>query len=57
MIMYFRLSYYPHTLDSFSALLKEAFGKNAKHTVYADFKPLKEEPEPSFYIHVIEKPM
>merc|ERR1712110_1262671 len=53
----FRLSYYPHTLDSFSALLKEAFGKNAKHTVYADFKPLKDEPEPSFYIHVIEKPM
>lgn len=53
----FRLSYYPHTLDSFSGLLKEAFGKNAKHTVYADFKPLKDEPEPSFYIHVIEKLM
>ena len=56
-VWWFRLSYYPHTLDSFSALLKEAFGKNAKHTVYADFKPLKDEPEPSFYIHVIEKPM
>ena len=52
-----RLSYFPHKLDNFTALLKEAFGPRAKHTVYADFKPLHEEPEPSFYIHVIEKPL
>jgi len=53
----FRLSYYPHTLQGFSNLCKEAFGPRAKHTVYADFKPLNVEPEPSFYIHVVEKPL
>lgn len=53
----FRLSYYPHTLKNFTAMLKEAFGANAKHTVFADFKPLAEVQDPSFYIHVIEKPM
>jgi hypothetical protein len=41
----------------FTKLVKEAFGENCKHTVYADFKPLEEEPEPAFYIHVIEKPL
>merc|ERR1711910_42713 len=49
----FRLSYYPHTLNGFSNLCKDAFGPRAKHTVYADFKTLREEPEPSFYIHVV----
>merc|ERR1712058_182890 len=53
----FRLSYYPHTLEGFSNLCKNAFGPRAKHTVYADFKPLNVEPEPSFYIHVVEKPL
>jgi glycine N-methyltransferase len=53
----FRLSYYPHRLAEFTKLVKEAFGENCKHTVYADFKPLEEEPEPAFYIHVIEKPL
>jgi len=53
----FRLSYYPHTLASFTSLLKEAFGPKAKHTVFADFKPLDQERDPSFYIHVIEKPL
>jgi len=52
----FILSYQPHTLNSFTSLLKEAFGKTAKHTIYADFKNMKDEPEPAFYIHVIEKP-
>ena len=51
----FILSYQPHTLQSFSNLLKEAFGMKANHTIYADFKPLEDEPEPAFYIHVIEK--
>merc|ERR1711945_46619 len=31
---HFRLSYYPHTLKNFSAMLKEAFGEDAKHTVF-----------------------
>ncbi len=51
----FRLSYYPHRLDSFSALLMEAFDSKCKHTVYGDFKPLGETEDPAFYIHVIEK--
>jgi len=51
----FRLSYYPHTVKGFTSLLRSAFGANSKHTVYADFKTMEEEPEPSFYIHVVEK--
>lgn len=53
----FRLSYYPHQLTEITKLLNETFGSDCKHTVYADFKQLHEEPEPSFYIHVIEKPL
>lgn len=52
----FRLSYYPHRLDEFKGLLKEAFGDLCKHTVFGDFKPLEEIPEPAFYIHLVEKP-
>ena len=52
---HFRLSYYPHTLHNFSALLKETFGDGAEHSVFADFKPVKEEDNPAFYIHVIKK--
>jgi len=52
---HFRLSYYPHTVREFSSLLRSAFGTRSKHTVYADFKSMAEEPEPSFYIHVVEK--
>jgi hypothetical protein len=51
----FRLSYYPHRLDSFTGLLKEAFGQDVKHQVFGDFKPLGEISEPAFYIHVVEK--
>lgn len=51
----FRLSYYPHRLDEFTGLLKEAFGGRCKHTIYADFKSLEEVPEPAFYIHLVEK--
>jgi len=53
----FVLSYQPHKLDQFTGLLKEAFGQTAKHHVFADFKSMEEEPEPAFYIHVIEKPL
>lgn len=53
----FRLSYYPHRLDEFKGLLKEAFGQSSSHTVFADFKTLEEEPEPAFYIHLVEKPL
>ncbi|XP_072024506.1 glycine N-methyltransferase-like [Amphiura filiformis] len=53
----FRLSYYPHRLNAFTELLKEAFGADSKHTVLADFKPYNEVDTPSYYIHVIEKPL
>lgn len=52
---HFRLSYYPHRLEAFSNLLKSVFGNGAKHSIYADFKSMDEEPHPAFYIHVIEK--
>jgi len=52
---HFRLSYYPHRLEAFTTLLKSVFGDNSKHSVYGDFKPLEDEPDPAFFIHVIEK--
>jgi len=52
---HFRLSYYPHRLDSFSALLKESFGSNAKHEVYGDFITMDKVKDPAFFIHVIKK--
>jgi len=52
---HFRLSYYPHRVEEFSELLRNVFGSGSKHTVFADFKSLNEEPDPSFYIHVVEK--
>lgn len=52
---HFRLSYYPHRMNAFTRLLKRSFGSLANHTVFADFKELREEPNPAFYIHVIEK--
>ena len=51
----FRLSYYPHRLEAFTTLLKSVFGDNSKHSVYGDFKPLEEEADPAFFIHVIVK--
>ena len=53
----FQLSYYPHRLEGFTSLLHSVFGKSAKHETYADFKSVTEEPEPAFYIHVIQKPL
>ncbi|XP_022081501.1 glycine N-methyltransferase-like [Acanthaster planci] len=53
----FRLSYYPHRLNAFTDILKKSFGENAVHSVFGDFKPFKEGDTPSYYIHVIEKPL
>lgn len=52
----FRLSYYPHRLEVFKDMLKDAFGRNADHKIYGDFKTLEEVETPNFYIHHIEKP-
>ncbi|XP_041469173.1 glycine N-methyltransferase-like [Lytechinus variegatus] len=55
-IMKFRLSYYPHRLNAFTELLKEAFGAECKHELLADFKKPSEVAHPAYYIHCIEKP-
>jgi glycine N-methyltransferase len=52
---HFRLSYYPHRLQEFTALVQEIFGKSAKHTIFGDFKPLGKIKAPAYYIHVIQK--
>lgn len=52
---HFRLSYHPHRLKDFSAILKEVFGEKAQHDVYGDFQELKEVDIPAFYIHIIQK--
>ncbi|KAG5857972.1 glycine N-methyltransferase [Anguilla anguilla] len=53
----FRLSYYPHRLDNFTELLREAFGGQVQHTVYGDFQnytPGVTKP-PCYFIHVAQK--
>jgi len=52
----FRLSYYPHRLKNFTAMLKAQFGEEAEHQVLSDFN--SDPPADyiaSFYIHVIKK--
>jgi len=52
----FRLSYYPHRLESFKSMIQEAFeGEFVSHIVYGDFQPLGMIENPAFYIHVVEK--
>lgn len=51
----FRLCYYPHRLHNFIRMLDEAFDNSAKHSIYADFKPLEEVENPAYYIHVMQK--
>ncbi|XP_070578909.1 glycine N-methyltransferase-like [Ptychodera flava] len=53
----FRLSYYPHRLNAFSELLKEAFGADSKYGTYGDFKALGEVENPAYYVHLVEKPL
>ncbi|XP_011677032.2 glycine N-methyltransferase [Strongylocentrotus purpuratus] len=56
-IMKFRLSYYPHRLNAFTELLKEAFGAKCGHDLLADFKKPSEVAHPAYYIHTVEKPL
>uniref|UniRef100_A0A8C5PG47 Glycine N-methyltransferase n=1 Tax=Leptobrachium leishanense TaxID=445787 RepID=A0A8C5PG47_9ANUR len=53
----FRLSYYPHQLDSFTALLHEAFDGQCEHMVYGDFLPYTpgQETAPCYFIHVTKR--
>jgi len=51
----FRLTYYPHRLAKFTKLIKSVFGSASDYTIYADFKPMRSEPNPAFYMHVVQK--
>lgn len=52
----FRLSYYPHRLANFTAMLDEQFGEGAEHQILSDFQA---DPPvdyiPSYYVHVLKK--
>jgi len=55
-ISQFRLSYYPHTLAKFNALLEDSFGADAKHDILPDFN--RDPPADyvaSYWIHIIKK--
>uniref|UniRef100_A0A8C6TVW7 Glycine N-methyltransferase n=1 Tax=Neogobius melanostomus TaxID=47308 RepID=A0A8C6TVW7_9GOBI len=53
----FRLSYYPHQLEQFKKLLKEAFNGKVEHRVYGDFKAYVpgQGRAPCYFIHVCKK--
>ncbi|KAK1793186.1 hypothetical protein P4O66_011588, partial [Electrophorus voltai] len=53
----FRLSYYPHRLQSFKELLKGAFFGKCEQHVFGDFKHYTsgQEDVPRYFIHVIKK--
>ncbi|KAM9787423.1 glycine N-methyltransferase isoform X1 [Syngnathus typhle] len=53
----FRLSYYPHRLENFKALLQEAFNGKLEHNVYGDFMAYVpgQSQAPCYFIHVCKK--
>lgn len=53
----FRLSYYPHQLEQFTEILKEAFNGKVEHSVYGDFKTYVpgQAQAPCYFIHVCKK--
>ncbi|KAJ6666998.1 hypothetical protein lerEdw1_019000 [Lerista edwardsae] len=53
----FRLSYYPHRLEPFTELLKNAFQGPCEHSVLGDFKAYKpgQQYSPCYFIHVVKK--
>lgn len=53
----FRLSYYPHRLESFKEILRGAFFDKCEHSVYGDFKEYTpgQEETPCYFIHVLKK--
>ncbi|KAJ8341015.1 hypothetical protein SKAU_G00333060 [Synaphobranchus kaupii] len=53
----FRLSYYPHRLDNFKELLRDAFDGRLQHTVYGDFQSYTpgQTQAPCYFIHVVQK--
>ncbi|KRT83478.1 methyltransferase [Oryctes borbonicus] len=51
----FRLSYYPHQLETFKVMLLEAFGTKSSYKLFGDFKSLEKAENPNFFIHLVEK--
>ncbi|RXM37324.1 Glycine N-methyltransferase [Acipenser ruthenus] len=53
----FRLSYYPHQVDSFKELLRNAFQGKCEQSVYGDFKSYTpgQDTVPCYFIHVVKK--
>ncbi|MBN3299077.1 glycine N-methyltransferase [Amia ocellicauda] len=53
----FRLSYYPHQLDNFKELLREAFRGKCEQSVFGDFKSYDPSTDqaPCYFIHVVKK--
>lgn len=52
----FSLSYYPHSKDGFTALLKGVFGGEAHYELLPDYRTdHSEDYIPSYFIHVIQK--
>ncbi|XP_048046457.1 glycine N-methyltransferase [Megalobrama amblycephala] len=53
----FRLSYYPHRVESFKEILKAAFFGKCEHNVYGDFKQFTpgQGEVPCYFIHVVKK--
>ncbi|XP_067312122.1 glycine N-methyltransferase isoform X1 [Pseudorasbora parva] len=53
----FRLSYYPHRVESFKEILKASFFGKCEHNVYGDFKQYTpgQGEAPCYFIHVVKK--
>lgn len=53
----FRLSYYPHRLESFKEILRASFFGKCEHNVYGDFKQYTpgQGEVPCYFIHVVKK--
>ncbi|XP_052475751.1 glycine N-methyltransferase [Carassius gibelio] len=53
----FRLSYYPHRLESFKEILRASFFGKCEHNVYGDFKQYipGQGDVPCYFIHVVKK--
>lgn len=53
----FRLSYYPHRVESFKEILRASFFGKCQHNVYGDFKQYTpgQGEAPCYFIHVVKK--
>ncbi|KAG1924824.1 glycine N-methyltransferase [Pimephales promelas] len=53
----FRLSYYPHRVESFKEILRASFLGKCEHNVYGDFKQYTpgQREVPCYFIHVVKK--